>query len=184
MTTESPLKRRALRQFGRRTWATLVPDGLWAPLTGSLLIFFVGIIGLAARRPWLFASLGPTAYLHAENPDHRSSRFYNTVVGHLVALGAGFLAVWLLNAWSAPNVMATGELSLVRVLACALAIGITILAVLALRASHQPAGATTLLVALGTFQTLQDSIAVVIGVFLIALVGEPIRRLRIGKPTF
>jgi hypothetical protein len=145
--------------------------------------FLVGIIGLAAQRPWLFASLGPTAYLHAENPQHHSSRFYNTVVGHLVALGAGFLAVWLLNAWRAPNVMATGHLTLVRVLACTLAIGFTILVVLTLRASHQPAGATTLLVALGTFQTLHDAVIVVVGVLLIAIVGEPIRRLRVGKPA-
>ena len=118
MATEHRLKSRTLPDLGRKTWATLVPDDIWAPLTGALLIFLVGVIGLAARRPWLFASLGPTAYLHAENPEHRSSHFYNTVVGHGVALGAGFLAVWILNAWSAPNVMATGHLTGVRVLAC------------------------------------------------------------------
>ncbi len=181
--TEPGLKRRTLPNLGRKTWATLVPDGIWAPITGALLIFLVGVISLAARRPWLFASLGPTAYLHAENPDHRSSHFYNTVVGHLVALASGFFAVWMLNAWSEPNVMATGQLTLVRVLACTLAIGLTILVVLTLRASHQPAGATTLLVALGTFQTLHDAVIVIVGVLLIAIVGEPIRRLRVGKPA-
>lgn len=125
----------------------------------------------------------PTAYLHAENPEHRSSRFYNTVVGHAVALGAGFFAVWILNAWNAPNVMATGQLTAVRVEASTLAITLTIFAVLALRASHQPAGATTLLVTLGTFQTLQDALIVLAGVLLTAIVGEPIRRLRLGKPA-
>jgi HPP family len=183
MAPESPLKRRTFLQAGRKTWATLVPDGLWAPLTGALLVFVVGIISLAAQRPWLFASLGPTAYLHAENPGSRASRFYNTVVGHLVALGSGFLALWLLNAWNAPNVMATGHLTLIRVLASTVALGITILVVLALRSSHQPAGATTLLVALGSFQTLQDVAIVSVGVLLIAVVGEPIRRLRLGKPA-
>lgn len=152
-----------------------------APLTGALLIFVVGLVSLVARRPWLFASLGPTAYLHAENPEHRSSRFYNTVVGHLVALCSGFLAVWMLNAWNAPNVMATGHLTPVLVLACTLAIGLMILVVLTLHASHQPAGATTLLVALGTFQTLHDAVIVIVGVLLIAIIGEPIRRLRVGK---
>lgn len=184
MAIEPRPTRLSFTHLVRKTWATVVPDDIWAPLTGALLIFLVGVISLAARRPWLFASLGPTAYLHAENPDHRSSHFYNTVVGHLVALASGFFAVWLFNAWSAPNVMATGKLTLVRVLACTLAIGLTILVVLTLRASHQPAGATTLLVALGTFQTPHDAFIVIVGVLLIAVVGEPIRRLRVGKPAF
>lgn len=180
---ETARKPRLLRHLSRQPWATLVPDDLWAPVTGALLIFVVGVLGLAAHRPWVFASLGPTAYLHAENPEHRSSRFYNTVVGHLVALGSGFFALWVLNAWNAPDVMATGDLTMVRVAASTIAIGVTILLVLALRASHQPAGATTLLVTLGTFQKFNDAIVVIVGVVLIAAIGEPIRRLRIGKPA-
>jgi len=181
--TEPVRKHRLLQNLNRKPWATVVPDDLWAPVTGALLIFLVGVIGLAAHRPWIFASLGPTAYLHAENPEHRSSRFYNTVAGHLVALGSGFFAVWVLNAWKAPDVMATGHLTMARVWTSTIAIGVTILLVLALRASHQPAGATTPLVALGTFQTFNDAIVVMIGVLLIAAIGEPIRRLRIGKPA-
>jgi HPP family len=175
-------KPRLLPRLNRQPWATLVPDDLWAPVTGALLIFVVGVLGLVAHRPWIFASLGPTAYLHAENPEHRSSRFYNTVVGHLVALGSGFFALWVLNAWSAPDVMATGHLTMVRVAASTIAIGLTVFLVLGLHASHQPAGATTLLVALGTFQSFDDAIVVIVGVVLIAAIGEPIRRLRIGKP--
>jgi CBS-domain-containing membrane protein len=180
--TEAGRKPRLLHHLSRQPWATIVPDDLWAPITGALLIFLIGILGLAARKPWLFASLGPTAYLHAENPEHRASRFYNTVVGHLVALGSGFFSLWLLDAWNAPDVMATSHLTMVRVGASTIAIGITILLVLALRASHQPAGATALLVALGTFQTWKDAMVVIIGVLFIAAIGEPIRRLRIGKP--
>lgn len=183
MLTESARKPRLLQKLSRQPWATVVPEDLWAPVTAALLIFLVGILGLAAHRPWIFASLGPTAYLHAENPDHRSSHFYNTVVGHMVALGSGFIALWVLNAWNAPNVMATGHLTMVRVWASTIAIGVTVLLVLALHASHQPAGATTLLVALGAFQTLNDAAIVIIGVLLIAAIGEPIRRLRLGKPA-
>jgi len=36
----------------------VVPDMVWGPLA-------VGLIGLAAGQPWLFPSLGPTAYLLA-----------------------------------------------------------------------------------------------------------------------
>jgi CBS domain-containing membrane protein len=79
--------------------------------------------------------------------------------------------------------MATGHLTLVRVLACTVAIGLTILVVLTLHASHQPVGATTMLVALGTFQTSHDAVIVIISVLLIAIIGEPIRRLRVGKPA-
>ena len=179
---ETVRRRRLLHQLNNKPWATVIPDDLWAPITGALLIFLVGMLGLAAHRPWIFASLGPTAYLHAENPEHKSARFYNTVVGHLIALGSGFFALWILDAWTAPDVMATGHLTMLRVGASTIAIGLTVLLVLVLRASHQPAGATTLLVALGTFQTMNDAMVVIVGVLLIAAIGEPIRRLRIGKP--
>jgi hypothetical protein len=49
-----------------------------------------------------------------------------------------------------------------------------------LKASHPPAAATTLLVALGGFKpTWQDAATVMIGALIVAIVGEMLRRFRV-----
>jgi CBS-domain-containing membrane protein len=139
---------------------------------------------MPAGYPWLFPSLGPTAYLQAESPAHPASRFYNTVVGHGIGLVAGFLAVFLLNAYTDPVVLVSHSLTWERAGAAALALALTLGVALLLKASHPPAGATTLLVALGAFK-LEDIPTVVAGVLIVAVVGELARRLRLGqlRPT-
>ncbi len=161
-----------------RARAARVPANVWGPLVAGFLVGLAGAIGLLAGKPWLFPSLGPTAYLQSERPDLPSSRLYNVLVGHLVGLGAGFLAVAVLGAWDAPVVLTTHRLSPARVGAAALAIALTLLASALIRSSHPPAAATTLLVALGAFRTASDALTVAAGVLIVGVVGEGFRRLR------
>lgn len=123
----------------QRRWAARVPHMLWAPLTGSGLILLVGLLGLAAHQPWLFPSLGPTAFLQVEAPNQPTSRFYNTLVGHALGLSIGMLAVVLTGAQHAPSVLASHELILPCVLAAVLAVAGTLLfsVLLALRIHRQ-----------------------------------------------
>ena len=66
------------------------------PMVGEgALILVVGAIGWAAGWPFLFTSLGPTAFELVEKPKSPSAKFYNVVVGHFVALAAGFLSLWI-----------------------------------------------------------------------------------------
>ncbi len=44
-------------------WVGKIPDLIWAPIASGVLILLVGLLGLAAHQPWLFPSLGPTAFL-------------------------------------------------------------------------------------------------------------------------
>ncbi len=161
-----------------------IPHPYWAPLGAGLLILLAGGIGLAVHRAWLFASLAPTAYEQAELPENKTSRIYHVIVGHYVGLAAGFLAITLVGAWSTPNVLSTGVLTAPRVYACVLGIAITVLIALLLRASHPPAGATALLVALGAFTTWADVLNVVVGVAIVAVAGEVLRRLRLRRERY
>ena len=157
-----------------------LPDLVWAPLAVGSLLLAVGLIGLAAGQPWLFPSLGPSAFLQAEKPGEKSARFYNMVIGHLVGMLAGVAAVLLLGASSAPAVLASKELVPVRLWAATLSALLTMLGLGLLKAPHPPAAATMLLVTLGAFPpTWCSAGTIVVGVLILAILGEGVRYLRL-----
>jgi hypothetical protein len=140
------------------------------------LLLVIGAIGWAAHMPLLFASLGPTAYELVEKPHAPSAKAYNIIVGHFVALGAGFFALWVLEAWNAPKVVSADFVSSPRLWAAVLAAAITIVITLLLNASQPAALATSLIVSLGSLQRGRDAIAIIIGVLILTVIGVPIRR--------
>lgn len=154
-------------------------DLIWATLGEGGLVLVMAAIGWATRQPLIFASLGPTAYEMVEQPRVRSARIYNIVVGHMIGLGMGFLALWALHAWAEPNVLSSGVVTTQRLWASTLAAALTTLFTLILRAGQPAALATTLLVSVGAMQTSRSAIAIVTGVLIITAIGEPVRRLRL-----
>jgi len=143
------------------------------------IVLVISAIAWAVSQPLIFASLGPTAYEVVEQPQMKSARTYNVVVGHLVGLGSGFLGLWIVNAWRVPKLLPSGHLAWDRMWAIALAAIFTTVFNLLLNAGQPAALSTTLLVALGEMQTFRDALAIMAGVFLIALIGEPVRRARL-----
>jgi HPP family len=162
-------------------WAKRLPDAVWAPVWEGALILLVGGAAWAAGQPWLFASLGPTVYEQVEKPELRSAGIYNVIVGHFVGLGAGFLGLWVAGAWNSPKVVASTTVSPERLWAAVIAVTVTTIGNLLLKSGQPAALSTTLLVALGTYQTARGALWVAVGVVIVGLVGEPIRRLRIPK---
>ena len=154
-------------------------DLFWASAGEAGLVFVLAAVAWATKQPLIFASLGPTAYELVEQPQIRSARPYNIVIGHLVGLGAGFLSLYLLRASTSPNAIATGILSPQRLWATVLAATLTTLINLFLKAGQPAALATSLLVTLGSMQTRHDAIAIAAGVLIIAALGEPVRRFRL-----
>lgn len=157
-----------------------LPDGIWTPVATAVIVLVPGLVGLAAGRPMLFPSLGPTALHQAHKPDEPSSKPYAIIVSHLVGLAAAFLMVTLLGIAKEKSVFELGHLTTARVVASVLAVAIAAGMEMALNASHPPAASTTLLAALGTFKpTVRDTVTVIAGVLLIVVVGEVFRRLRV-----
>jgi hypothetical protein len=158
-----------------------IPDPMWAPLASGLLILVTGAIAVFAGRPWLLPSLGPTAVLVGEMPAHPASRPWNTIVGHLGGLLAGFVGLLLTGAMNDPVVLVDHVITLPRVLASVIAILLTVLVGGLLRASHPPAAATTLLVTLGSLRTLEDALNLAVGVVVVAIVGAVLRDVRVHR---
>ena len=160
-----------------------VPDQIWAPLMSGILILIVGAVSVLAGMVWLFPSLGPTIYLQTQKPADPASRFLNIVLGHLLGLGAGFAGVFLFNAFNDPVTLTAKELTWGRVGAAVVALALTLLLTQLFKAHHPPAGATTLLTALGSIQTAQDAMSLMIGVLIVAIAGELVRKTRTNTLT-
>ena len=167
----------------RPTAVSSIPDPVWGSVTAGALVLVVGLLGVLAGMPFLVPSIGPSAVLIAVMPAHPSARAWNTIVGHAGGLVAGFLAVAVLGAAAAPTVLGDHQLVPVRVVAATLAMALTVGAGFLARASHPPAAATTLLVALGSIATLRDALIVMAGVVISALVGELLREVRRRRIT-
>jgi hypothetical protein len=167
----------------RPTSIASIPDPVWGSLAAAALLLVVGLLGVFAGLPWLVPSIGPSAVLIAVTPNHPTARPWNTVVGHAGGMISGFAAVALLSAASAPTVLGDHRLVAVRVVAAVIAIALTVGGGVLLRATHPPAAATTLLVALGSIATLEQALVVMAGVALTAGVGELLREIRRKGPT-
>jgi hypothetical protein len=140
----------------------------------------VGSLAVLAQQPWLFPSLGPTAFVQAEYPDHRTASFRNVIAGHAIGLGMGITAVLLVGADDSSSVLATTRVAPARVLATILAVGLTMALELVFRCSHPPSVATTLLFALGALSpTARAATEVLVGVVVVGVLGEGLRRVRL-----
>jgi CBS-domain-containing membrane protein len=143
----------------------------------AILILVAGALTMATSQPWLFAALGPTAVVITTSPGQPTSRFHSVVVGHLSALLCAWLVVVLVGASSSG--MGDASVNVARVWASAMAVAVTALLQPSLRAYHPPSAATTLLITLGAYHlTWKNSLSMMGGVVVIALMGEWFQRIR------
>jgi hypothetical protein len=145
----------------------------------AILVLVAGAMTLATSQPWLFAALGPTAVVVANSPGQSSSRFHSVVVGHLSALLVAWLVVILVGASGAAG-MTADSVGVARVWASAMAVAVTTLVQASLRAYHPPSAATALLITLGAYHlTWKNSLSMMGGVVIVALMGEWFQRIRL-----
>ena len=135
-----------------------------------------GVVGMLVHQPFLFPSLGPTVMLFVEDPRQASATPRATLIGHGVAIlaGAGCLALFGLT----DHRPVTQEgLTAARTAAAALSVALTALVLKALRASHPPAGATTLIVSLGILTSAVELLTMAAAVVLVTVLAVALSRL-------
>ncbi|MCU1481819.1 MAG: hypothetical protein JWQ19_2605 [Subtercola sp.] len=152
----------------------------YAAVLTILTLAITGAVGLLIKQPWLFPSLGPTVMLFFESPKQPSSRPLNTIVGHLVGIAAGLACYTALGLTGQPSAL-VGGLTVPYVIAGALAVGVTTAVLSLLKMAHPPAGASTLIVALGILHTPAQLPSMVGAVLLITAAGWAFNRLLLGK---
>lgn len=129
-----------------------VRSGMTSAALTAAFVGVAGLIGIALKEPWVFPSLAPSLMVIAETPRTPAARPQNVLVGHLVGLGAGLLGLVLTGLRTHPSAVQEG-LTDRRLVACLIAVAVTALVLQVARLPHPPAGATTLIVALGILHT-------------------------------
>jgi CBS domain-containing membrane protein len=127
--------------------ATLV-WAVYVALNSFVTIALLTLLALLTHNPFVFPSLGPTAYLFFFTPLGESSSPRNAILGHAIGLLCGFAAYTLTGMHPFPEGFA-GEVYWPRILASALALALTGAIMVLLHVNHPPAGATTMIVSLG-----------------------------------
>jgi CBS domain-containing membrane protein len=150
--------------------------GLFAFVNGLIAIAAMAAVAYVTGEPFLFPSLGPTAFLLFYTPLLPAASPRNTLGGHLIGALAGYLALVVFGLTDAAPALAT-HVSGSRILAAALSLGLTSGAMVWARVPHPPAGATTLIVSLGILRKPEQLAVLMVAVALLVIQGLVINRL-------
>lgn len=130
-------------------------------------IALLGLIAWAAGRPFIFPSLGPTAFALTLYPKANSAR--TVMGGHLCGVISGLLAYHVL----ASGLTVTGihpPLSTDGLLIAAsgtLSVILTAGSMLLTRTVHSPACATTLIISLGLLPSILDGAIIMVAIIVL-----------------
>lgn len=134
---------RLLQRFPQRpVWAAFMF------VNGFLTIALLALVAMVSHVPFVFPSLGPTAFLFFFTPLTPTASPRNTLCGHAIGILCGYGALWLTGLQDAPAVSTAG-VDGPRVLAASLSLAATGALMILAKAAHPPAGATTLIISLG-----------------------------------
>ena len=143
-------------------------------LYAGVLLAVLGAVAFVTGQPFVFPSLGPSAFTLAADRRGGAARFYRVVGGHLVGAVAGFAAYAVV----APGVVVTSTPPALSVDGARLAasgvlsVVATSWGMLAADAVHPPACATTLIVSLGLLSTPLEVAIVAVSVVVLVAVHE------------
>ena len=169
------LSRLRFANLAERRESTLLLS-LFSFVNGCLSIALMSLVALVTHEPFIFPSLGPTAFLFFYTPLAPAASPRNALIGHLIGAGAGLAALLLFGLRHAGPALAVG-VSGPRVAAAALSLGLTAGLMVLLRAPHPPAGATTLIVSLGILTSTRQLTILMVAVLLLTLQALVIIRL-------
>jgi CBS-domain-containing membrane protein len=146
----------------------LVVIASFAMINGAVAVGSIAAVALLTHTPFVFPSLGPTAFLVFTAPLAPAASPRNTLLGHTYGVAAGWLSLLLFHLANAPPALTAG-VDWPRAGAAALSLSLTSGAMLITRARHPPATATTLIISLGLMPRLWQ-VPVLLGAVLMLVV--------------
>ena len=144
-------------------------------VTGFVSIAVMATAAHLARAPMIFPSLGPTAFLFFYTPLASAASPRNTIIGHAIGAAAGWVSLAALGLLDDGPALVTG-VSWAYVIAASAALALTASLMALLDAPHPPAGATTLIVALGLLTQINELLILMAAVVLLTVQAFVINR--------
>jgi CBS-domain-containing membrane protein len=123
-------------------------QSVYTVINGFISLGLLGLTAHLAHEPYLFPSLGPTALILFVTPKAEVAAPRNVVLGHLIGVLCGYGALLVTGLTLAPPAFLVGVTG-ARVICAALALSFTGGLTVLFKCQHPPAGATTLIIALG-----------------------------------
>lgn len=148
----------------------------FAFVNGLIAIAVMSLLAFVTGEPFIFPSLGPTAFLLFYTPLLPASCPRNTLGGHAIGAAAGYLGLVVFGLTDAAPALAS-SVTAGRIGATALALGLTSGAMVIAHVPHPPAGATTLIVSLGILREPDQLLILMVAVVLLVAQGFLINRL-------
>jgi CBS domain-containing membrane protein len=149
---------------------------LFSFINGCISIGLMSVLALITRSPFIFPSLGPTAFLFFYTPRAPSASPRNTLIGHAIGVLAGYFSLVITGLTAAGPALTVG-VSWPRVIAAALSLGLTAGLMVLFKSPHPPAGATTLIISLGILTKPWQLVLLMIAVVLLTAQAFIINRL-------
>ncbi len=154
----------------RPVWA------LFMFVNGFLSIALLSAVAMITGTPFVFPSLGPTAFLFFFTPLSPTASPRHTLLGHAIGIGCGYGALLVCGLAHAPPTISVG-VDGARVFAAALSLAATGGLMILFKAAHPPAGATTLIVSLGIVTKPLYLVLIEVAVIVLTLQAVAINRL-------
>ena len=149
---------------------------LFSFINGCISIGIMAALAVVTHSPFIFPSLGPTAFLFFYTPTAPSASPRNTIIGHAIGVAAGYFSLVVTGLTMAGPALAVG-VTWPRVIAAALSLGLTSGLMVLLKSPHPPAGATTLIISLGILTKPWQLLLLMAAVILLTIQAFVINRL-------
>jgi CBS domain-containing membrane protein len=149
---------------------------LFSFVNGCISIGIMAALAVVTHSPFIFPSLGPTAFLFFYTPTAPSASPRNTIIGHAIGVAAGYFSLVVTGLTMAGPALAVG-VTWPRVIAAALSLGLTAGLMVLLKSPHPPAGATTLIISLGILTKPWQLLLLMAAVILLTIQAFVINRL-------
>ncbi|WP_132056907.1 HPP family protein [Halorussus amylolyticus] len=138
-------------------------------LYASVLFTVLGLVAWLTGQPFIFPSLGPSAFILAFDRRGERTSTYRIVGSHFIGAVAGLLAYTLIadgvSLTSTPAGLSSDGLRLAA--SGVVSIAVTSWGMIATDTNHAPACATTLIVSLGLLSTPRQAATIVVSVVIL-----------------
>ncbi len=143
-------------------------------VTSAIAIVLLCLFALVTHLPFVFPSLGPSAFLLFYAATKATASPRNVFCSHLIGTACGYAALVVFGLTNRPADLE--DVSWERLGAVTLALCATLTLMVLLGVPHAPAAATTLIVALGLLRTPGQLAVLMLAVAVLICIGFAINR--------